>query len=484
MRRRLVNMAPLNKHRETTGFLRISLAVIVLTLPYTAAIPRAICNVTATSTYDARNECVEAKNPNPIFKVAVAGTFITAPPPTSTMAAAAKIESIKSMAVIEQNMFRSANMVELEAFWNNLCLIKDVQFANRSESNDLPTDSRAIWPNRPSARLEKTCYSRGERCLGASGHPFVPYLPCCNGETCTAEIEGQWGRNCEGICYQGGERCMGAPGMPFVQHLPCCSGATCKASSTTWGKFCEIDQTCYAVGERCMGAPGYPAVPQLGCCNKAVCTPNVTKGWGSWCTLVTPQAPPASPQACSQASRTDTAQVRATWNMLAAAMENANALQRCAQSFSVARQQWLTCCLLSDLAIGDYQFCASSHLIPGVTLPCRAPKPAFDFGVQKVASGGHLYEEHDSEVDNTCGSRMYASRQFVPAMATGQKSKSFSTQPVPVYKVALESGPTQEVKSLCSPTKLSYTCYAFCCDGVYASVCFGANPTSVFVAAN
>jgi hypothetical protein len=170
-----------------------------------------------------------------------------------------------------------------------------------------------------------TCYKEGERCMGAEGHPLVPYLGCCAGFVCEGK-RADWGKSCSKKlqpivvspivdttsrkCYRKNERCEGAVGHSAVPNLGCCSGFVCEGTLPTWGKSCVKESTpstsapiltteaskCYQLGERCEGAYGYPAVPSWGCCNGHVCE-GKRPDWGWSCIKQPTIAPYVSPPA-------------------------------------------------------------------------------------------------------------------------------------------------------------------------------------------
>lgn len=99
---------------------------------------------------------------------------------------------------------------------------------------------------------QEVCTANGERCAGAPGKPYVEYHPCCSeGYICIEKQNpgyDEWGRYCmepsnsyHEKCYQSGERCMGAPGHDYVQYHPCCSpGEHCMEDPELgWGGFCK-----------------------------------------------------------------------------------------------------------------------------------------------------------------------------------------------------------------------------------------------------
>jgi hypothetical protein len=172
------------------------------------------------------------------------------------------------------------------------------------------------------------CYKEGEHCIGAAGHPAVPYIGgandgCCDGLSCVADPSyNGWGKVCAKggyaptptpapKCYKEGEHCIGAAGHPAVPYIGgandgCCDGLSCVAdpSYNGWGKVCAkggytaapttttkatttttttkttttttttkttTAAKCLAVGEKCNGS-------YLNCCEKSECKKN---GYGN-----------------------------------------------------------------------------------------------------------------------------------------------------------------------------------------------------------
>lgn len=95
----------------------------------------------------------------------------------------------------------------------------------------------------PEGKALPQCRRDGERCIGAPGHPFVPWIECCDSLRCETNdtSEDGYGFVCSvGItdrpaskdvkasqCRRAGESCMGGPGQPLVQWIPCCDEMTC-----------------------------------------------------------------------------------------------------------------------------------------------------------------------------------------------------------------------------------------------------------------
>lgn len=140
----------------------------------------------------------------------------------------------------------------------------------------------------------RTCHKEGEKCKGAEGYPAVPWLGCCKGYECEGRAA-DWGYTCvkrnqypasepPKKCHKPGEKCIGAEGHPAVPWLGCCDDYVCEGKASDWGYVCVKKESpkCHKVGEKCMGAPGYPAVPWLGCCDGMTCT-GKAYDWGMMC---------------------------------------------------------------------------------------------------------------------------------------------------------------------------------------------------------
>lgn len=138
-----------------------------------------------------------------------------------------------------------------------------------------------------------TCYKEGEKCMGAEGYQAIPWLGCCDGYECKGEAH-DWGFVCvkaqerptvlEPKCHEAGEKCKGADGHPYIPYLGCCDGYVCEGKADDWGSVCIKQELpkCYNSGEKCIGAEGYPAIPWLGCCDGLVCA-GQADDWGVTC---------------------------------------------------------------------------------------------------------------------------------------------------------------------------------------------------------
>jgi hypothetical protein len=113
------------------------------------------------------------------------------------------------------------------------------------------------------ATAVSACTPAGERAIGASGYPAVPYVGGCCDESTPVAKAGDWGLFCDGrsgangdgsgggagggggkTCYQNGERAIGQDFFPSVEYLPYCdSSATLTAVVGDWGKFCKAPET-------------------------------------------------------------------------------------------------------------------------------------------------------------------------------------------------------------------------------------------------
>lgn len=189
----------------------------------------------------------------------------------------------------------------------------------------------------------QTCTPLNQRCQGAAGFPFVPWLGCCQG-TCVEDQSLGWGKFCKSSstqippttattntkdtqlsqqnCTPLNQRCQGAPGFPFVPWLGCCQGNCVEDMSLGWGKFCKVQSAqqsepglgnpsttarqstapapqtvtssnCTPRNERCQGAPGFPFVPWRECCT-GTCLEDPVRGWGKFCVTGLQNTPASS----------------------------------------------------------------------------------------------------------------------------------------------------------------------------------------------
>lgn len=174
------------------------------------------------------------------------------------------------------------------------------------------------------------CHMTGQRCAGESGHPYVEWLGCCKPtDVCIRYEAFGWGSFClpgsdyepsndnyTPKCYRTGQRCAGAPGREYIPWLGCCdmTESCVEDARMGWGSFCKgmmaypateaprrtyyatmptTDEKyhhhpdyekCYSSGQRCAGAPGFEHVAQKPCCRMDErCTVDSTRGWGAFC---------------------------------------------------------------------------------------------------------------------------------------------------------------------------------------------------------
>jgi hypothetical protein len=142
------------------------------------------------------------------------------------------------------------------------------------------------------------CYKEGETCEAAKGSYAIPSVGCCKGYECKGK-SASGGKSCvkpivkptptpAPKCHKKGERCIGAAGHPRVIFLGCCDGLVCEGK-LDWGLGCvkpnlpSTGEKCYKEGVRCIGAPGHPFVPYKECCNGYPCVEK-TNDWGKFCT--------------------------------------------------------------------------------------------------------------------------------------------------------------------------------------------------------
>lgn len=115
------------------------------------------------------------------------------------------------------------------------------------------------------------CYSENVRFMGAFGHPYYRFMPCCNAEaSCVEDQKLGWGKFCKadyaanhqehkvdkssydyehvemkgtaaGSFYNENVRCMGAAGYAHYQYKPCCNEhpSCVKDHGLGWGNFCK-----------------------------------------------------------------------------------------------------------------------------------------------------------------------------------------------------------------------------------------------------
>jgi hypothetical protein len=121
----------------------------------------------------------------------------------------------------------------------------------------------------------RKCTETAARCAGAPGMPYIEYAQCCVSDLrCLEDKTLGWGRFCVKTdsyisekCYKTNERCMGAEGHDYVDYYPCCGGGNCVKDDTLgWGYFCKggkleakaTEAKEYYYGEKATAAPVTP----------------------------------------------------------------------------------------------------------------------------------------------------------------------------------------------------------------------------------
>jgi hypothetical protein len=154
--------------------------------------------------------------------------------------------------------------------------------------------------------------------------------------------------------------------------------------------------------------------------------------------------------------------LRFEWKTVVGQMEAEFRNGRCAQSFSLERGMWTTCCRIAGQFPDDtWGFCAAAHLLSTKTAPSpsRAAKRELDYGI---------YVDLPSAIVET-QSASYAKVQpalAAPLQASTTKPSTYAGGAVPVYTMDLGGGTATGKNGLplsnsCQPAVLQHACYRY-----------------------